>query len=717
MGVAYVQDEKHVILKSKRDARLDFQTFSFFTMMSGVLIPFLYLLHPVLGAGMSGVYLFYALYEMHREYFSSKMRYALYERILAPKMARSHYVQIGYEVPDEEIEWHKSIVEKLDVKGKTPEEQREKEEAKKLLAQKAKRVLRDEKYRVVGLSKNQLTTHFWILGTTGAGKTSFLMTLFKEHMKNGGGLIFVDGKADEKMASKLYTLAQESGRETDFYLINFLNTERFREDTNTINPLASLPPAQAVEFLSSLMGEATGDGQYWQGRGKALLRPIIFFLSMRKRFYGENFSYETVQTYFDYTEVSFIAVVIQTMMMELEEKLVQDHRIDRLYEEARRYITPKSKFERVECLRSYYIQFPHRSYHFTNLGYSKEYLEALYSTYNLTMNYISGVSTAWKKACEEVANLLYQAIKGRAGEMSIVEFRKAHEEVINKALEQLGDNKDGSSPVEQYANPASNPDMMQAIQQHQYAQQQWTDIFSSLEMYSHIFGALSPDVDMVDVIRNNKVLYILLPPLKQSASTTTLLGKMMILAMRQAVATALGGPVELTTTQKDIVKEIITPKPLGLMVFDEYGAYPIAGIDTFLAQVRSINISVLLATQDYTSARVEGRDENSVKRAWGNTQKLVLRIKDNETIRELQSQIKEVVRKSFRGQHYGGQEIEKEPELVTEKAPWFDPRELTGFKNGFCMILTDDIPVIAQIFWADAPESDEMRLTHFEDVV
>lgn len=254
---------------------------------------------------------------------------------------------------------------------------------------------------------------------------------------------------------------------------------------------------------------------------------------------------------------------------------------------------------------------------------------------------------------------------------------------------------------------------MTALQQHSYAQQQWTDIFSVLLQYANVFGSLEPEVDMLDVIKNQKFLYVLLPPLKQSETTTSLLGKLILTAIRKAVSVALGEGVEgMDDFQREVLKKRITPVPLGVVVLDEYGAYPIPGIDTLLAQVRSINTSVILSTQDYTSARAEGKDENSVRRAWANTQKIIFRNKDDETLKMLEQLIaeKEVLQESYImvEDYYTHERAEKS----TTRKKLFDPKLLQGFKNGAGILITDEDIVIFQSYWADAEEAKKVYLNH-----
>lgn len=640
---------------------------------------------------------------IYRLFFADKEVKALYERYLQPKMQRQHFFDIGIMIYPEDVMQVISDVNKG--------------------IYKQDEYARQRPYDIVGISKNSLTTHYWILGTTGAGKTALLMKMFQEHIKNGGGLIFCDGKSDSKMFAQLYSIAKEAGRETDVYLVNFLKPEE-KSDTNTYNPIASLEPQQATEFLSSLMNDAGGDASYWQGRGIVLLRPILYFLGFRKKFYKEAYSYETVKTYLSFREFSFLSMLSTAMTIEYDRKLKEDTRISEFIQEAMKMKPGGGEFEAIEFLDTYFKQKPQDIAKFTFLGYDIKYLEMLYQVYKLAIHqYVADISAGWKEGINVVADAFLEYVNSQGKELISLG--------IKDILLLFKDFQD-SDYIRIYANKKANNNRKKAeeilrkaemyeriepeeLQQMQYGQQQWTNIFSSLEVFSHIFGALEPDVDFNEVIRNNKILYILLPPLEQSKNTTEILGKMIVTSIKQTASIALGGNVEVTRTQDAILKSQISPKPLMVVTLDEYGAYPVDGIDTILAQVRSINISTLIATQDYTSGRVGGSDENSVRRLWANSQKIILRIKDDEVIKKVEELTPEIRVQRFRKKDLG-YEQEKELDMEYDREKMINLSVLQANRDGLGIIITDDYPVIFHAFWANARPANDIVLTRFENV-
>jgi len=79
--------------------------------------------------------------------------------------------------------------------------------------------------------------HVAVPGTTGAGKTSALVSLCTNALAWGSGFIFVDGKADNRLYADILTLARKYGREDDVLALNFLVASGNKQSA-TFNPFA-----------------------------------------------------------------------------------------------------------------------------------------------------------------------------------------------------------------------------------------------------------------------------------------------------------------------------------------------------------------------------------------------------------------------------------------------------------------------------------------------
>ncbi len=133
--------------------------------------------------------------------------------------------------------------------------------------------------RVLAASMGRLVTHAKVFGTTGSGKTQWLLGLLDQVIAKGSGCIFVDGKADIVTWFLLYQICRAVGREDDLLVINYLTGGNTlfepTKHTNTNNLFAFGSSDSLMEMLSALMGEAGGNDSMWRGRAEALGRAVL----------------------------------------------------------------------------------------------------------------------------------------------------------------------------------------------------------------------------------------------------------------------------------------------------------------------------------------------------------------------------------------------------------------------------------------------------------
>lgn len=208
-------------------------------------------------------------------------------------------------------------------------------------------------------------------------------------------------------------------------------------------------------------------------------------------------------------------------------------------------------------------------------------------------------------------------------------------------------------------------------------------------VYKHVFGQTNSEIKPDKLIKDNKFLYVLLPPLEQAPAQIEILGKILIMTIREVTALALGGDtVSIHKTLINIKKDKLTPKPFTLVVLDEYGAYPVDGIDTLLAQVRSYNISLFLGIQDYASLKAGGDNQTSQERALANTGKWLFQTEDKTGIEWIESMIPEnlVMERKFQKDAHNNLVETTDVEISREK--YFNPSLLRDFRSGFSVILS-----------------------------
>lgn len=133
-------------------------------------------------------------------------------------------------------------------------------------------------------NNSDMRTHVLIFGSTGAGKTEALLSLSYNALVQGSGLIYVDGKGENTLYTKVYTLARTMGREDDILVINYMTGSRdvfgpqeFKL-SNTLNPFTSGSSGGLTEMIVSLMDGAGGGGDMWKGRAISLISAVIMAL-------------------------------------------------------------------------------------------------------------------------------------------------------------------------------------------------------------------------------------------------------------------------------------------------------------------------------------------------------------------------------------------------------------------------------------------------------
>lgn len=156
----------------------------------------------------------------------------------------------------------------------------------------------------VFVSDNDARTHALLFGTTGSGKTVFLMTFVVNSLIFDGGSSYTDGKGDVKLFLQYNNLTRLFGREEDLLLISFITSGKEfydRQETlpsNTLNPYANGSSGMCTEASISLMDSGGGDDM-WKGRAIAflggLIKPLVFL-----RDQGEILlSADYIRSYFD----------------------------------------------------------------------------------------------------------------------------------------------------------------------------------------------------------------------------------------------------------------------------------------------------------------------------------------------------------------------------------------------------------------------------------
>jgi intracellular multiplication protein IcmO len=124
-------------------------------------------------------------------------------------------------------------------------------------------------------SNDDLRTHILIFGSTGSGKTEALVSIAFNSLIQASGFIYIDGKGDNSLFAKVFSMVRSMGREDDMLLVNFMTGARDvigpqkSRLSNTMNPFSRGSSSMLSQLVVSLMssGKQGGGGDdMWTNR-------------------------------------------------------------------------------------------------------------------------------------------------------------------------------------------------------------------------------------------------------------------------------------------------------------------------------------------------------------------------------------------------------------------------------------------------------------------
>lgn len=165
-------------------------------------------------------------------------------------------------------------------------------------------------------SNEDMRTHCLIFGSTGSGKTEALVSLAFNSLVQSSGFIYVDGKGDNALFAKIFSMARRMGREDDVLVINFMTGARDivgpqeKRLSNTMNPFANGSSSMLSQLVVSLMDASSNsaDGDMWKGRAivfvEALMKVLVYMRDQGAILLDAN----TVRNYFELPRLESIVI-------------------------------------------------------------------------------------------------------------------------------------------------------------------------------------------------------------------------------------------------------------------------------------------------------------------------------------------------------------------------------------------------------------------------
>lgn len=156
-------------------------------------------------------------------------------------------------------------------------------------------------------------THLTCLGTTGSGKTEFLLGLVANQLVQDSGLIYVDAKGDPSLQREVCRLARRFGRDDDILTINFITSGRdlvrAQPDkvTNTFNVMADTSAGMLIEFLNNLLSDSGGSGDMWKARAMSFIAAVTVVLTYLR---DQGFIQLSPSVFIKYLELSALEELV-----------------------------------------------------------------------------------------------------------------------------------------------------------------------------------------------------------------------------------------------------------------------------------------------------------------------------------------------------------------------------------------------------------------------
>ena len=210
-----------------------------------------------------------------------------------------------------------------------------------------------------------MRTHILIFGSTGSGKTEALVSIAFNSLVQASGFIYVDGKGDNSLFAKVFSMVRAMGREDDILLINFMTGARdvlgpqTNRLSNTMNPFSHGSSSMLSQLVTSLMDSGGGGdsgGDMWKGRAINFVESLMKILTAMRDAGHILLDANTIRDYFILEKLEAMVVDKQFPINE-NFKVPLDNFPTAILEPLKNYVlnlpgyNPKSKFNQAGEVR------------------------------------------------------------------------------------------------------------------------------------------------------------------------------------------------------------------------------------------------------------------------------------------------------------------------------------------------------------------------------
>jgi intracellular multiplication protein IcmO len=490
----------------------------------------------------------------------------------------------------------------------------------------------------VFLSADDLKRHMLILGTTGSGKSETLKGITLNILCWASGFFLSDAKADNKLPTDGYSQVRLLGRDYDFLILNYM--------------LGGLSPAEI-----SNMRERLSNG----------LQPATS------------------------ADADTLVQMVSNILVKAggDSKSWQERGLNLFRGIARALAHKRDMGEldiSMELLRD-------------NLALEK--IEDLYMEGHLAAEANGGI---WPTPYLGVKSYLEVGLPGFKREIL---FRKKEQptpemQAADSLARMAAGNPIGFAPQQQQKEAAKGQSN-DTFNQHGYrADQMYPALSLLIDTYGHIFKRKFPEIDMDDVVVNNRICFSLIPSLEKGSQEQESLGKLNLALLRVMMAKALGNSIEGNVEFNVDAKITNADVPFGLLL-DEF-AYQFAdGIALTTAQVRSLNFFLLALAQDLEKLTEGDRVAEAGAMMANQASKFFMKIIGSDKTHDLAAKTLGEAEVAVVGEYeqsetlLGG--IRKRTSYRIEKRPRVSRQVLENFASGFATFFYADRAHIFRTFY------------------
>lgn len=233
------------------------------------------------------------------------------------------------------------------------------------------------------------------------------------------------------------------------------------------------------------------------------------------------------------------------------------------------------------------------------------------------------------------------------------------------------------------------------MEQHSYVSMQLQPALQVLsDLYGFIFDTDSPEIDLKDVVINNRFLLVLLPAMEQSLGTLKDTGKILLAALKGMISGELGDKFQGNIESILNKRACSDPAPFKCFL-DECGYYAaIPGIEILPGQGRGLGFSFHFVAQTYTDLEKGGKETADI--IWANVNNKTIGKTETETaynkIKDRLGEADVLVRDRVEIEHDGvlGSRRAGASSLSYQKKQVLEMKDLTVLREGETYHVTND---------------------------